>query len=76
VTYGKHVLSVQQVSDQYNDKYKGIWVCLQVGTSVLSMSRLGSGSVGSSTMGISTVGSSTVRYSVVGYSTLRMSTGG
>lgn len=32
VTYGKHVLSVQQVADQYNDKLKGIWVCLQVRT--------------------------------------------
>jgi exportin-7 len=30
VTYGKHVLSVGQVVDVYNDKYKGIWVCLQV----------------------------------------------
>jgi hypothetical protein len=30
VTYSKHVLSVGQVADVYNDKYKGIWVCLQV----------------------------------------------
>jgi hypothetical protein len=30
VSYGQHVLSVQQVSDPYNDKYKGIWICLQV----------------------------------------------
>lgn len=31
VCYGQHVLNVQQVSDPYNDKYKGIWICLQVG---------------------------------------------
>jgi hypothetical protein len=31
VSYGQHVLNVQQVSDPYNDKYKGIWICLQVG---------------------------------------------
>lgn len=35
VTYGKHVLSVGQVADVYNDKYKGIWVCLQVGVGLL-----------------------------------------
>ncbi|WIA44165.1 hypothetical protein OEZ86_010498 [Tetradesmus obliquus] len=29
VCYGQHVLNVQQVSDPYNDKYKGIWICLQ-----------------------------------------------
>lgn len=30
VTYGKHVLTVNTVKDNYNDKYKGIWICLQV----------------------------------------------
>jgi hypothetical protein len=30
VSYGQHMLNVQQVSDPYNDKYKGIWICLQV----------------------------------------------
>jgi hypothetical protein len=30
VCYGQHVLNVQQVADPYNDKYKGIWICLQV----------------------------------------------
>lgn len=30
VLYGKHVLSLGVVAEPYNDKYKGIWVCLQV----------------------------------------------
>jgi exportin-7 len=29
VTYGKYALNVGRVGDVYNDKYKGIWVCLQ-----------------------------------------------
>ncbi|KAF8061166.1 XPO7 [Scenedesmus sp. PABB004] len=29
VAYGNHALSLGAVGDAYNDKYKGIWVCLQ-----------------------------------------------
>jgi hypothetical protein len=35
VTYGKHVLSLGPVAEPYNEKYKGTWVCLQVGPGLL-----------------------------------------
>lgn len=37
VTYGKHILTVSQVKDSYNDKYKGIWICLQVRLTLAAM---------------------------------------